>query len=187
MWAYTLVIHSFTSKPRRLQKHKLIHDTLFENTSLYTTTATEQLTCLYSIMLHHQPQILSPLVEMDTHSSSSSLRARKMSAGGNRSWSEEEVCGINQGVVQRLTPTRKTIFCKRACKRCHISTLLLISKRPNWPAVCITISCRTVAIAASAPHLFLQWPLAALPASLRRTLWEWTMMTTLNRPAMVRP
>ncbi|KAF1968055.1 hypothetical protein BU23DRAFT_572731 [Bimuria novae-zelandiae CBS 107.79] len=41
-------------------------------------------------MLHHQPQILSPLAEMDSHSSSSSLRARKLSAGGNRSWSEEE-------------------------------------------------------------------------------------------------
>jgi hypothetical protein len=44
------------------------------------------------IMLHHQPQILSPLNEMDSHSSSmSNLRARKMSSGGNRSWSEEEV------------------------------------------------------------------------------------------------
>lgn len=44
-------------------------------------------------MLHHQPQILSPLPEMHSRESPdpSSLRARKISAGGNRSWSEEEV------------------------------------------------------------------------------------------------
>ena len=41
-------------------------------------------------MLHHTPQVLSPLSEMDPHNSSN-LRARKMSTGGNRSWSEEEV------------------------------------------------------------------------------------------------
>ncbi|KAF2748311.1 hypothetical protein M011DRAFT_493701 [Sporormia fimetaria CBS 119925] len=42
-------------------------------------------------MLQHQPQILSPLPEMNTSASdASSLRARKMNAGGNRSWSEEE-------------------------------------------------------------------------------------------------
>lgn len=43
-------------------------------------------------MLHHQPQILSPLPEMGSQSpNGSALRARKMSAAGNRSWSEEEV------------------------------------------------------------------------------------------------
>lgn len=49
-------------------------------------------------MLHHQPQILSPLPEMHSRESPdpSSLRARKMSAGGNRSWSEEEVSHSHQ-------------------------------------------------------------------------------------------
>ncbi|KAF2439852.1 hypothetical protein P171DRAFT_113664 [Karstenula rhodostoma CBS 690.94] len=53
-------------------------------------------------MLHHQPQILSPLAEMDTHTSSSSLRARKMSAGGNRSWSEEEENYLLQTRMQKM-------------------------------------------------------------------------------------
>lgn len=54
-------------------------------------------------MLHHQPQILSPLPEMNSQSpDSSSLRARKMSAGGNRSWSEEEV-----RIVYIVVRTRK--------------------------------------------------------------------------------
>lgn len=43
-------------------------------------------------MLHHQPQILSPLPEMGSQNpNASGLRARKMSVAGNRSWSEEEV------------------------------------------------------------------------------------------------
>jgi hypothetical protein len=51
-------------------------------------------------MLHHQPQILSPLPEMNSQSPDpSALRARKMSAGGNRSWSEEEVGATVQFVV----------------------------------------------------------------------------------------
>ncbi|KAF2469035.1 uncharacterized protein BDR25DRAFT_264186 [Lindgomyces ingoldianus] len=54
-------------------------------------------------MLHHQPQILSPLNEMDSQStSSSSLRARKMSAGGNRSWSEEEENYLLQTRMQKM-------------------------------------------------------------------------------------
>ncbi|KAJ4299580.1 hypothetical protein N0V90_004826 [Kalmusia sp. IMI 367209] len=53
-------------------------------------------------MLHHQPQILSPLAEMDSHSPSSSLRARKMSAGGNRSWSEEEENYLLQTRMQKM-------------------------------------------------------------------------------------
>ncbi|CAI6334721.1 unnamed protein product [Periconia digitata] len=55
-------------------------------------------------MLPHQPQILSPLAEMDTHSSStSSLRARKMStSGGNRSWSEEEENYLLQTRMQKM-------------------------------------------------------------------------------------
>ncbi|KAF2186481.1 hypothetical protein K469DRAFT_686883 [Zopfia rhizophila CBS 207.26] len=52
-------------------------------------------------MLHHQPQILSPLNEMDSHSSSS-LRARKMSTGGNRSWSEEEENYLLQTRMQKM-------------------------------------------------------------------------------------
>ncbi|KAF2002163.1 hypothetical protein P154DRAFT_544718 [Amniculicola lignicola CBS 123094] len=54
-------------------------------------------------MLHHQPQILSPLAEMGSESSnSSSLRARKMSAGGNRSWSEEEENYLLQTRMQKM-------------------------------------------------------------------------------------
>jgi hypothetical protein len=55
-------------------------------------------------MLHHQPQILSPLPEMNSQSSDpSSLRARKMSAGGNRSWSEEEVRIAISTILRPLT------------------------------------------------------------------------------------
>jgi hypothetical protein len=54
-------------------------------------------------MLHHQPQILSPLPEMNSQSpTDSGLRARKMSAGGNRSWSEEEVWFLS--MFTNLTP-----------------------------------------------------------------------------------
>ncbi|KAF1955129.1 hypothetical protein CC80DRAFT_113053 [Byssothecium circinans] len=55
-------------------------------------------------MLHHQPQILSPLAEMGSHSpTSSSLRARKMSSsGGNRSWSEEEENYLLQTRMQKM-------------------------------------------------------------------------------------
>ncbi|KAF2010528.1 hypothetical protein BU24DRAFT_356749 [Aaosphaeria arxii CBS 175.79] len=53
-------------------------------------------------MLHHQPQILSPLNEMDSQSNSSSLRARKMSSGGNRSWSEEEENYLLQTRMQKM-------------------------------------------------------------------------------------
>lgn len=54
-------------------------------------------------MMHHQPQILSPLVEMDSQSTNaSSLRARKMSAGGNRSWSEEEENYLLQTRMQKM-------------------------------------------------------------------------------------
>ncbi|KAF2265537.1 hypothetical protein CC78DRAFT_186704 [Lojkania enalia] len=54
-------------------------------------------------MLHHQPQILSPLAEMDPQSTNaSSLRARKMSAGGNRSWSEEEENYLLQTRMQKM-------------------------------------------------------------------------------------
>lgn len=54
-------------------------------------------------MLHHQPQILSPLPEMNSQSADpSSLRARKMSAGGNRSWSEEEETYLLQTRMQKM-------------------------------------------------------------------------------------
>lgn len=54
-------------------------------------------------MLHHQPQILSPLPEMNSQSPDpSSLRARKMSAGGNRSWSEEEENYLLQTRMQKM-------------------------------------------------------------------------------------
>ncbi|KAJ4985602.1 hypothetical protein SVAN01_08877 [Stagonosporopsis vannaccii] len=54
-------------------------------------------------MLHHQPQILSPLPEMASQSSDgSSLRARKMSAAGNRSWSEEEENYLLQTRMQKM-------------------------------------------------------------------------------------
>ncbi|EMD95541.1 hypothetical protein COCC4DRAFT_156026 [Bipolaris maydis ATCC 48331] len=55
-------------------------------------------------MLHHQPQILSPLPEMNSQSptDSSNLRARKMSAGGNRSWSEEEENYLLQTRMQKM-------------------------------------------------------------------------------------
>ncbi|KAF1916568.1 hypothetical protein BDU57DRAFT_236861 [Ampelomyces quisqualis] len=54
-------------------------------------------------MLHHQPQILSPLPEMNSQSSDpSSLRARKLSAGGNRSWSEEEESYLLQTRMQKM-------------------------------------------------------------------------------------
>ncbi|KAF2875882.1 hypothetical protein BDV95DRAFT_603282 [Massariosphaeria phaeospora] len=54
-------------------------------------------------MLHHQPQILSPLVEMDSQApNASSLRARKMSVGGNRSWSEEEENYLLQTRMQKM-------------------------------------------------------------------------------------
>ncbi|KAH6862629.1 hypothetical protein AA0119_g10020 [Alternaria tenuissima] len=54
-------------------------------------------------MMHHQPQILSPLPEMNSQSpDSSSLRARKMSAGGNRSWSEEEETYLLQTRMQKM-------------------------------------------------------------------------------------
>lgn len=55
-------------------------------------------------MLHHQPQVLSPLAEMDSQSpNTSSLRARKMSsAGGNRSWSEEEENYLLQTRMQKM-------------------------------------------------------------------------------------
>lgn len=54
-------------------------------------------------MLHHgASQSLSPLNEMDRHSSSS-LRARKMSStGGNRSWSEEEENYLLQTRMQKM-------------------------------------------------------------------------------------
>lgn len=54
-------------------------------------------------MLHHgASQSLSPLDEMDRHSSSS-LRARKMSStGGNRSWSEEEENYLLQTRMQKM-------------------------------------------------------------------------------------
>ncbi|KAF2124358.1 hypothetical protein P153DRAFT_302087 [Dothidotthia symphoricarpi CBS 119687] len=54
-------------------------------------------------MLHHQPQVLSPLVE--THSQSpnaTSVRPRKMSAAGNRSWSEEEETYLLQTRLQKM-------------------------------------------------------------------------------------
>ncbi|KAF1837117.1 hypothetical protein BDW02DRAFT_181074 [Decorospora gaudefroyi] len=54
-------------------------------------------------MLHHQPQILSPLPEIKSQSPDpSSLRARKMSAGGNRSWSEEEESYLLQTRMQKM-------------------------------------------------------------------------------------
>ncbi|KAF2278940.1 uncharacterized protein EI97DRAFT_223751 [Westerdykella ornata] len=53
-------------------------------------------------MLHHQPQVLSPLPEMNSQSSDASLRARKMSAGGNRSWSEEEENYLLQTRMQKM-------------------------------------------------------------------------------------
>jgi hypothetical protein len=55
-------------------------------------------------MLHHQPQILSPLPEMNSQSSTdpSGVRARKMSAGGNRSWSEEEENYLLQTRMQKM-------------------------------------------------------------------------------------
>lgn len=52
-------------------------------------------------MLHHQPQILSPLPEMNS-SDPSGVRARKMSAGGNRSWSEEEENYLLQTRMQKM-------------------------------------------------------------------------------------
>ncbi|CAA9961154.1 hypothetical protein CFE70_004528 [Pyrenophora teres f. teres 0-1] len=55
-------------------------------------------------MLHHQPQVLSPLHEMNSQSPSdtSNLRSRKMSAGGNRSWSEEEETYLLQTRMQKM-------------------------------------------------------------------------------------
>lgn len=54
-------------------------------------------------MLHHQPQILSPLPEMGSQSpNASGLRARKMSAAGNRSWSEEEENYLLQTRMQKM-------------------------------------------------------------------------------------
>ncbi|KAL1798255.1 hypothetical protein ACET3X_002292 [Alternaria dauci] len=54
-------------------------------------------------MMHHQPQILSPLPEMNSQSPDpSSLRARKMSAGGNRSWSEDEETYLLQTRMQKM-------------------------------------------------------------------------------------
>ncbi|KAF9690676.1 hypothetical protein EKO04_011513 [Ascochyta lentis] len=54
-------------------------------------------------MLHHQPQILSPLPEMGAQTSNTSgLRARKMSAAGNRSWSEEEENYLLQTRMQKM-------------------------------------------------------------------------------------
>ncbi|KAI8932287.1 hypothetical protein NX059_010483 [Plenodomus lindquistii] len=54
-------------------------------------------------MMHHQPQILSPLPEMNSQSADqSSLRARKMSAGGNRSWSDEEETYLLQTRMQKM-------------------------------------------------------------------------------------
>ncbi|KAL5116324.1 hypothetical protein ACEQ8H_005782 [Pleosporales sp. CAS-2024a] len=54
-------------------------------------------------MLHHQPQILSPLPEMNTQSPDhANLRARKMSAAGNRSWSEEEENYLLQTRMQKM-------------------------------------------------------------------------------------
>ncbi|KAF2852452.1 hypothetical protein T440DRAFT_28507 [Plenodomus tracheiphilus IPT5] len=54
-------------------------------------------------MMHHQPQILSPLPEMNSQPTDpSSLRARKMSAGGNRSWSEEEETYLLQTRMQKM-------------------------------------------------------------------------------------
>ncbi|KAF1943826.1 hypothetical protein EJ02DRAFT_399893 [Clathrospora elynae] len=54
-------------------------------------------------MLHHQPQILSPLPEMNSQSPDpSNPRTRKMSAGGNRSWSEEEETYLLQTRMQKM-------------------------------------------------------------------------------------
>lgn len=183
MWAYTFIIHSFKSQPRRKQKYDLTILQPSQN-SLYTPTNT---THPYAIMLHHQPQILSPLAEMDTHSSSSSIRVRKMSAGGNRSWSEEEVRVSDSDALHLLTRNRRTIFCRRACRRCRTNTLLPTSRRPSWLAVSTIINCHTAAIAASGPLPFLPRLLAAPPVSLRLIPWEWTWMTIPNPPAMAHP
>lgn len=60
---------------------------------------------------------------------------------------------------------RKFICFKLVSKKCLISILLLIWKRPNWLAVSTIINCPTEAIAASAPILWL------LPVAPLQNLW----------------
>jgi hypothetical protein len=96
-------------------------------------------------MLHHQPQILSPLVESHAQSaSSSSLRARKMSAGGNRSWSEEEEHYLLQTRQQKMPYKHIAAHLKKtelAC-RLHFHQLSHGShRRKRTSSVSSSISC----------------------------------------------
>ncbi len=80
---------SNTPPPESVSKSAIDH---ILRLGLTTLARKSQNLSLIVAMLHHQPQILSPLAEAGSHSThTSSLRARKMSVGGNRSWSEEEV------------------------------------------------------------------------------------------------
>lgn len=96
-------------------------------------------------MLHHQPQILSPLAEVDSHSSSvSSLRARKMSSGGNRSWSEEEENYLLQTRMQKMPYKHIAAHLKKtelAC-RLHFHQLSHGShRRKRTSSVSSSVSC----------------------------------------------
>ncbi|KAF2644424.1 hypothetical protein P280DRAFT_171215 [Massarina eburnea CBS 473.64] len=100
-------------------------------------------------MLHHQPQILSPLAEMDPHASSTSgLRARKMSsAGGNRSWSEEEENYLLQTRMQKMPYKHIAAHLKKtelAC-RLHFHQLSHGShRRKRTSSVSSVASCSSV-------------------------------------------
>jgi hypothetical protein len=72
-------------------------------------------------MLHHQPQILSPLPEMNNQSSEApSLRARKMSAAGNRSWSEEEENYLLQTRMQKMPYKHIALHLKKTELACRL-------------------------------------------------------------------
>ncbi|KAF2205499.1 hypothetical protein GQ43DRAFT_362202 [Delitschia confertaspora ATCC 74209] len=93
-------------------------------------------------MLQHNPHVLSPLSEMETHSSSN-LRARKMSTGGNRSWSEEEENYLLQTRMQKMPYKHIAAHLKKtelAC-RLHYHQLSHGShRRKRTPSVSSTTS-----------------------------------------------
>lgn len=148
-------------------------------------------------MLHHgASQSLSPLNEMDRHSSSS-LRARKMSStGGNRSWSEEEVSSIQTPLWDDCNHTnvkihRRTICFKHACRRCLISILQHILRRPSWPAAFTITNCLTEATAENERLLYRPPPppprQASPPTALNiQSIWTTMITLLLKHPDTVR-
>ncbi|KAF2708067.1 hypothetical protein K504DRAFT_456125 [Pleomassaria siparia CBS 279.74] len=97
-------------------------------------------------MLHHQPQILSPLVESHAQAATQSIRNnnRKMSAGGNRSWSEEEEHYLLQTRQQKMPYKHIAAHLKKtelAC-RLHFHQLSHGShRRKRTSSVSSSISC----------------------------------------------